>query len=199
MTTTVARNDAAVGLEDITIWFNWVMGSILGFVCLVVFVGCLDARKLSTNELFHWNSIYMFGFHSIDFCSDIFLSIELYLIMTDNYQENSNSYRTVYLVLFTSSVSFIIIPFVTNLYQMHVELSKWLVDPVLTKTDVQLWILGYVRILYIIALVTGNSFSAVALCNSHLFRWKVFSMGLSRYHQRNFRNRRFFSIVLLEV
>ena len=177
--------------QDVRNWFNWVVGFVLGFIVSIIIAGVADAWYIHPNELFNWVSLAVVGVYCIDFCSDVFFSIELYLLMNDN---NMN----IYVILFSLSIAFIIIPLTVNLYQLHCELSKWLVDPILIKTECPLWMLTFVKSLYTIAVVTGSSFSAVSLCNSNLFRLRIFSMGLSRFHQKNFQNKRFFSIVLLE-
>ena len=53
--------------------------------------------------------------------------------------------------------------------------------------------------LHFVAVIIGSSFSAVSLLNSNLFQWPVFGMVLSKFHRQMFRNKRFFSVVLLEV
>ena len=83
--------------------------------------------------------------------------------------------------------------------QLHFEISKWISDPILANTEVKLWIKSKVKTLYFISIISGSSFSAIALVNSNLFQLSIFTMGLSRYHKSIFRNKRFFSVVLLEV
>ena len=188
----------ALTRDDVGIWFNWVLWVISGCVIVVVIIGCLDSQKFRQNELFRWNSIVLFGFYSIDFVSDVFLSIELFFNMVDD-DEEFVKYRVVYVILFISSIIFIIVPLITTLVQLHRELTKWLMDPILARTDAPLWIINYLRILYLVAIISGSSFSAVSLFNSNLFKWPMFSMGLARFHRRIFRTKRFFSVVLLEV
>ena len=52
-------------------------------------------------------------------------------------------------------------------------------------------------ILYLI--ISGSSFTAVELCNSGLFSIRLFSMGLNKRQLALFRNKRVFTVVLLEV
>ena len=181
--------------KDVNTWFNWMLWSILSSIALFVIIGCIDARKLRKNELFVWSSILSFGFYSIDFFSDLFFSMKLYLFMIDQ----SKEYQSIYTTLFCGSITFIFIPLILNLYQLHKELSKWLIDPILSRTESPVWILSYMRLLFVVSIISGSSFSAVALFNSNLFQLRIFGMGLSRYHQKMFANKRFFSVVLLEV
>ena len=120
--------------------------------------------------------------------------MRLFLLMVD-YDEKLVGYETFATALFFLSITFLFVPLLANLYQLHRELSKWLVDPVIAKTDAPLWILSYSRFLYVMSVISGSSFSAVSLFNSNLFQWRIFRMGLSRYHRKRFRNKRFFSVV----
>ena len=184
--------------RDINTWFNFVLWSVLGVIVFVVILGCIDARKFRINELFVWNSILSFGFYSIDFFSDLFFSMKLYLFMIDD-SHDINEYQMIYTILFSFSIAFIFIPLIFNLFQLHQELSKWLNDPILSRTEAPVWILSFMRMLYFVSIISGSSFSAVALLNSNLFQLRIFGMGLSRYHQKMFANKRFSSVVLLEV
>ena len=105
-------------------------------------------------------------------------------------------YQLIYTILFCCSITFIFLPLIFNILQLHKQLSKWLNDPILSRTEAPVWILSFMKILYFVSIVSGSSFSAVALCNSNLFQLRIFGMGLSRYHQKLFGNKRFFSVVL---
>ena len=113
--------------------------------------------------------------------------------------DDENKFVDYYLVLFIIGSLFLLVPLFSNILQLHFEIGKWSSDPVLRKTPVPGWIRSRVKLLYLISIVCGSSFSAVQLCNSYLFKLSVFSMGLSRYHKNLFQTKRFSSIVLLEV
>ena len=89
--------------------------------------------------------------------------------------------------------------FFGNIIPLHLEISKWTQNDILKQTAVPQWIKRHTKVLYLLSVVTGSSFSAISLCNSYLFKWDVFSMGLPHYHRSVFQNTRFFSVVLLEV
>ena len=165
---------------------------------LQVLNDCIVSKKVRKNELFVWSSILCSGFYSIDFVSDLFFSMKLYLFMIDD-NHDIDEYHLIYKILFSCAIIFIFLPLIFNLLQLHKELSKWLVDPILSRTEAPVWILSYSRLLYFVSIISGSSFSAVSLFNSNLFQMKVFGMGLSRYHRKIFANKRFFSGVLLEV
>ena len=112
--------------------------------------------------------------------------------------DDESDFDSYYLGLCVLSVIFLVIPLLTNILQLHFEISKWSKDQVLSTTPVRGWIRSRVKFLYCIAVLCGSSFSAIQLCNSYLFKLSLFSMGLSRYHKNLFQTKRFASIVLLE-
>ena len=81
---------------------------------------------------------------------------------------------------------------------MQNEVSKWTRDHILCHTEIPLWITSYMKFVYILAMLSGSSFSAIKLVNSNLLELQIFSMNLSKYHQQLFETQRFFSIVLFE-
>lgn len=118
--------------------------------------------------------------------------MKLYLYMIDD-----NNF--IFFVLFGCSLLFIVVPLLANAFQLHSQLSIWVMDPILKNTDFSTWILSYARLLYLITFISGSAFSAVGLVNTYLFQLPIFAMGLSRFHQRNFAQKRLFFVVMLEV
>ena len=98
--------------ENVNLWFNIFIGS--GLVVLIVFLGCLDSQS----------PVLAFGFYSIDFLSDLFFNMESYSHMIDDYDNDDNE-RTLhgqpgnYTILFLCSITFVIVPLVCNLLQLH--------------------------------------------------------------------------------
>ena len=126
---------------------------------------------------------------------DVFFGARLFVLSLDE----DSKFSIYYLVLFVLALVFLIIPLLSNVIQLYYEIGQWSKDPVLTPTPVSGWLRSKVKFLYFISIVCGSSFSAVQLCNSYLFKMKIFSMGLSRYHKNRFQTQRFASIALLEV
>ena len=83
--------------------------------------------------------------------------------------------------------------------QLHKQVQRWRRDSMLQRTNVIFWFDEYLKMLYLVSVICGSSFSAIALFNSFLLRLDVFGMGLSQYHRRQFQTKRFFSIVLFEA
>ena len=97
-----------------------------------------------------------------------------------------------------ASVFFIILPIFSNYLQLHKAIQDWVVDTE-SKYAVQPWIHMHLRSLYALCILFGSAFTAIELCNSHLFNLSVFSMGLNRRQKALFKNQRIFSTVLMEV
>lgn len=106
--------------------------------------------------------------------------------MVNEDEDDEKIQQLVYAILFYCSISFLFIPLIVNLWQLHKQLSRWLTDPILLNTDAPVWILSNLRLLYLISIVSGGSFSAIALVNSYLLQTRIFSMGLSKCHQKLF-------------
>ena len=178
--------------QDVSIWFNWMLISIVIAIVLITVIGYNDAKKYRKNDLFQWNSLVIFGFYTIDFLSDVFFSMKLYLVMGDQ------NFDLIHVILFSFSILFVILPLFANIFTLHSQLSKWMIDPILKHTDTRQWILSHTKLIYLFVFISGSAFSVIALFNTYLFQLSLFSMGLSRYHQRKFANKRLFYVVLIE-
>ena len=65
---------------------------------------------------------------------------------------------------------------------------------------IKAWLGSNLKALYFLAILLGGStFTAVKICNSNLFYFNVFNMGLTNRQKSLFKNKRLFSTVLLEV
>ena len=180
---------------QLVVWFNWILGILVAVSVLLIVLGIVDAFGLRKNELFEWPGIAVFVFYTNDFISDLFFTLKLYILAFD---ENVSS-NNVYLRLFVCSLVFLFVPLMFNIIQLHLQISKWTKDRILKHTPLPQWINFNLKFLYCISVLCGSSFSAIALCNSYLFQIPLFSMGLSHYHRSIFQNKRFWSIVCLEV
>ena len=161
--------------------------------------GFAKARLMpgAKNDLFNWKSIIIAAFYTSDFFSDIFFCVQLAIISySKNWKSNSNSK---FFILFILSATFIVVPFLGNLIPLHFEIQKWTKDPIIKSTSVPQWIKRNAKFLYLVSVITGSSFSGIALVNSFLFKSNALSMGLPHYCRSIFQNKRFYSVVLLEV
>lgn len=88
---------------------------------------------------------------------------------------------------------------IANMWQLHAEIGSWVSDEALVGTNVPDWTRTNIKLLYLLAILSGSSFSCITLVNSGLFRLNKFSMGLAKYHKSKFQQKRFYSVVLCEV
>ena len=93
---------------------------------------------------------------------------------------------------------FVIVPILSNYLQLHKSIQEWLTD-IETKFSVEPWIHMHLRALYALCILFGSAFTAVEICNSHLFNLSLFNMGLNRRQKALFKNKRIFCTVLMEV
>ena len=100
-------------------------------------------------------------------------------------------------MLFSFGLFFIILPLIVNLMQLHNEIQVWITD-VYSKHTVQAWTRSYLRVLYLITILSASAFAAVDICNSNMFHLRIFNMGLNTRQQAIFKNQRILSTVLME-
>ena len=81
--------------------------------------------------------------------------------------------------------------------QLNKEIKRWITD-IDTRQILQPWIESYGKILYLLTILSGSAFSAVELCDSHMFQLPLFSLDIPQRQKQTFKNKRIFSIVLLE-
>ena len=68
------------------------------------------------------------------------------------------------------------------------------------KNDqIKLWLIENSKILFILSILCGSSFTAIELMNSNLFQIYSLSMGLSREQIHRYMAKSVYSIVFLEV
>ena len=184
-----------VSEAEISFYFNVILVVVSVVMILTIGFGLIDAKTKRKNELFSWTAIVCFSFYANDFLSDVFFAMKLYVLAFDGYGENDRYF----LISFILACVFVLLPLVTNIWQLQSQLTKWTNDPILNKTGVSKWIQTNVKSMYLISVFSGSCFSAIALCNSYLLQLSVCSMGLSHYHQSIFWKKRFVCVVLLEA
>ena len=91
--------------------------------------------------MFRGGAVLAFRFYSINFLLDLFYNIESYLYMIDDDNERTrHGQQGSYTILFLCSITFIIVPSLCTLLRLHKKLSKWLIDPILSRTEALIWI-----------------------------------------------------------
>lgn len=93
---------------------------------------------------------------------------------------------------------FICLPVIVNVIQLDREIrTKWMEDEYI-KRIIKPWMTFHIRALYVVCILSGSAFSAIEFCNSNLFQWEMCYMNLPRHSKQVFKNKRIFSVVLLE-
>ena len=185
--------------EDIEFTMQWTMMVICSVVVVIMISGHIESRYVSNNDRYSWKAILTFLLYTTDFFLDWFFAARLLLAIGD----------INFVLLFIFAVVFILVPLGANIVQLHNEITLWNYEamdkenifkyPRHSNQIVKTWISSRVKFIYVLSFICGSSFSTIALCNSNLFGWRVFSMGLSRRQLAVFRNKRIFSVVFLEV
>ena len=122
----------------------------------------------------------------LDMMSDCFLAIEFSLKLETGEK---------FLIPLYICIAFIAIPSLFSLYQVYKYSQKhWSKD-----NKVREWLISYSKLLYLLSVLTGSSFTAIEITNSHLFNLKYFEMGLSNKQKTKFKTKRIYSGVMMEV
>eukprot|EP01084_Bolivina_argentea_P279182 477264_1 len=150
--------------------------------CLVVLIGFINARIVNKNDFYNPAFLITYIIHILDTLYDILFVVEL------NNHESPN--------LMLASIVFIIFPIIMSYFQLYWEIkTKWIK---IGKNEIRNWIQEYTFILYALSLLSGNTFSAVRLCKSNLFNFKIFDIPLTKAELLEFHTKRIFSILLFE-
>ena len=119
--------------------------------------------------------------------------VDVWFTIIDCYDE-----CTWIVMLFPLGCLFIILPMMANLFQLNKEIKTWIDDNSDTRQILQPYILVFGKSLYMISIITGSCFAAIQLCSSHIFQIPLFSLNIPIRHKQIFKNKRIFSICLLE-
>lgn len=185
--------------QRLDLLYDWILLGLVGFLGLILAGGIMHAKQ-TKNRLFRWMKILLVCTYMLDFFSDIvfvlqvWFSIEEFEENKDKTEETSLLFDSAVLVF---SISFLMAPAIVNIFQLQNEMKNWLSD-VITKQVIRRWVAKYVKVLYLVSILTGSAFSAIELCNSNLFGLEIFSMDLPRRDVQYFKYKRIYSIVLME-
>ena len=124
-------------------------------------------------------------------CSDIFFVIEVW------FSTQATESSDWLFLMFILGCLFVLLPLIFNLFQLNKSIREWIID-YNTRNILQPWILQYSKTLYLLSVLTGSAFSAIELCDSHLFELSIFSLNIPKREKQMFKNKRIFSIVLCE-
>ena len=123
----------------ISVWFNYILSILAGLWSLIMIIGYIDAFYIRSNDLYEWTAILLGAFYTNDFVSDVFFSLKLANIAF--YGEYGANHEAYFLILFILSIAFIIIPFWGNIFPLHLAISKWARDQMLTDTGLFMYLM----------------------------------------------------------
>eukprot|EP01083_Nonionella_stella_P078381 214488_1 len=173
----------------VEISYSHIQYAVISAFVLVGILGFIDARCIRRNDFFHLLFIFLSMLNVLDMLSDVFFAVDVfgtYLLATEH--------KSQFLIIFIASVSFIIIPVMISLYQLHAASSKhWLKD-----NKIRQWLVQYVAPLYGVSILTGSSFGATFIFNSNLFDMNIFDMGLNKKYLLSWKTKRVYSILFFE-
>ena len=166
--------------------FPYMIGITSSAFVVIGISGYVDAGYFHINDFFQPAAIFSALLQFLDIVSDIFLSLHISSFITTD---------SVYIILFISSIIFIVIPILISIFQlMHTINKHWWHDD-----NIKLWLTDNSKLLYFLSVFSGSSFTAIQLMNSNLFSLNAFSMGLTHSQSHRFQIKRVYSIVLVEV
>ena len=72
-------------------------------------------------------------------------------------------------------------------------------DDIVVGAKLNGWLRRWRKLLLLLSIMTGNAFGPIGLCNSNLFAYSFFRMGLSKPLKILFDAKRIYLVVILEV
>ena len=98
------------------------------------------------------------------------------------------------MILLVLSISFIVFPAFISVYQLHKAINKWR-----RNEELAVWIGDNVKPLYMLSVITANSFVAVDICSSCMFNFNLSQMPIDKTELLKFKTKKVYSIMLFEV
>eukprot|EP01083_Nonionella_stella_P268686 908568_1 len=130
---------------------------------------------------FHFKNVLWFGYHAIDYLTDVSFALWLY--------HNGN------IILFGVSLCFVFLPSILSLFQLKSNVSVWFVS----NCDMRKWFESYTTPLYMVCFVTGSCQTTIYLFTSNLFGLAIFGLELNSYQKLKLHNQHLLSNVLCEA
>ena len=127
---------------------------------------------------------------------DFFFAIQVWITCNSSTSKACIGTELKYTILFILCLVFLIIPTFFSIFQLQNAISIWIQDPD-TKFILRPWITKYIKLLYLLSIIFGSSFTAMDLCNCYIFKLDFAAMGLPWRNRQVFKNQRILSIVLL--
>ncbi len=162
---------------------------IIGLFAIFALISLIDAKFVRQNDYFIWNVIIFAAFE----VSDIFLDALFSIVLSRYYLINGGS--TQFIIAMIGSYLFILLPIIFSIYQLWNKIQKsWIKDD-----NLRIWLAEHGKVLYILSIICGSSYTAISMVNCGALKLDIFSMGLTKYERLQFNTKRIFGIILFEV
>eukprot|EP01084_Bolivina_argentea_P269735 458490_1 len=175
--------DATNAVKSLEFVFQRTLFIFIGlFICIAI-IGFIDAKCFRINDFYHISCIGQATIQVLDMLSDCFLSVEISL-------QTNNTFKIALVI----SIIFIVIPALLSLFQVYYYSRKhWSND-----NQIREWLLKYSKMLYLVTIFTGSSFTAIDIMNSNILGLYFFEMGLNNKQIISFKTQRIYSVVMFE-
>lgn len=180
----VRSDDKIYGDEEPTTlqWRSLLHGS--RFIMLVILAALVNviilcfvyAKLIRPNDYFKAGALLTATVYFMDMISDI-----MFTLQAPNF------------MVLVMCIVFIVLPVFITLYQLFVAIKKWKRNDILSQ-----WLSDHVFVLYMLSIITGSAFAAVAVCTSNAFGLAITNMPINKTEVQKFETKRIYSIVLLE-
>ena len=178
-----AEIDNVANTQSVLI-YKFIVGLVLCFLAITIIISCVDARCIAgrRNDFYSAGTLIAAMFQIMDLISDIFFSVEMWIVDVK--------------VMFIASAAFIVVPVLLSLLQLFLAVQQW---RCLGKDTLTAWIRKYAFGLYALSLVTGSAFSGIQICRSDIFGLPQFAMPLNENQIVGFQSKKLWTTVMLEV
>ena len=164
---------------------NIILLILIGSMLIVIIISYIYSSYCKINDYYRVGALFTAAAYIIDTFSDVLFAVNI---------SHGNEYGQILFVLFVLSIVFIVVPVILSVYQLYKAINEWQRIDILKE-----WISDNVTILYFLSILTVGSFGAIELCTSNLFNLSQFDMPLSKHQLRQYKTRRLYSTILLEV
>eukprot|EP01084_Bolivina_argentea_P173134 299878_1 len=167
--------------RDIYDFLRWIFIGILGFSSIVVIAGYIHSWIVWNYDIYIGNGIF-FCFAMFDWYSDILFTFTI---------------PVKYIYLWLISFCLLLLPLIGNVGWLISSQKIWEQDAAI-GARVKAWLIRWRPFLYSLTIITGSSFGGINMCNSNMFGYPLFRMGLRGIHLEKFDSKRLFITVLGE-
>eukprot|EP01083_Nonionella_stella_P085076 235656_1 len=162
-------------------FLQWIFSGILGVACLFVITAYIHSWIVWNEDICIGNAIF-FCFATFDWYSDILFTFSI---------------PVEYIWLWLISFCLLFFPLVGNVAWLVSQQKLWEQDAAM-GARVKAWMIRWRPFLYSMTIISGSAFGSINVCNSNMWGYPLFRMGLRNMHLERFDSKRLFITVLGE-